>query len=310
MSDAVPRRFPLIAMGFAVIAMLFAIAAVIVVLRRGDDAPAQPVKPAVAPISDRKVLALDVVKLQRVVEGVVEGGTSVGVRVKDIELRKSLGLEDGDIITAISGRHVTSDSDVHEVVFNSSMMNATTLYAEIKRKDQTTLMRWLLDGDLRQARRDPTGYGSYGGVVGGLGGVGSGGFGGGGLGGLGTYTPPDPDPLLDTIERIDDTHVKIPRATVDALLANPMNTAKGARVVPSIQNGKPNGFKLYAIRPSSVFARLGFTNGDTMQSINGFELTSADKALEVYTKIRDSNELNIEIMRRGKQLLLNIQITK
>jgi general secretion pathway protein C len=49
-----------------------------------------------------------------------------------------------------------------------------------------------------------------------------------------------------------------------------MAVAKGARVVPAVKNGKPDGFKLYAIRPSSVYSKLGLTNGDTIQSINGF----------------------------------------
>ncbi len=70
-----------------------------------------------------------------------------------------------------------------------------------------------------------------------------------------------------------------------------MAVAKGARVVPAVKNGKPDGFKLYAIRPSSVYAKLGLQNGDTLQSINGFDLTSADKALEVYTKLREATSL-------------------
>ena len=49
-----------------------------------------------------------------------------------------------------------------------------------------------------------------------------------------------------------------------------------------------HGFKLYAIRPSSVYAKIGLTNGDTLSAINGLELTTADKALEVYTKLREA----------------------
>jgi general secretion pathway protein C len=87
-----------------------------------------------------------------------------------------------------------------------------------------------------------------------------------------------------------------------------MAVAKGARVVPSMKNGKPDGFKLYAIRPSSAFARLGLANGDTLQSINGFELTSADKALEVYTKLREATSLEVEVTRRGKPVTLKYSI--
>ena len=102
------------------------------------------------------------------------------------------------------------------------------------------------------------------------------------------------------IKKIDDNNYEIDKSLVDKVLANPMAVAKGARVVPAVKNGKPDGFKLYAIRPSSVYAKLGLTNGDTLQSINGFELTSADKALEVYTKLREATSLEVEITRRGK----------
>jgi general secretion pathway protein C len=110
------------------------------------------------------------------------------------------------------------------------------------------------------------------------------------------------------IKKIDDTTYEIDKSLVEKVLLNPMAVAKGARVVPSMKNGKPDGFKLYAIRPSSAFAKLGLTNGDTLQSINGFELTSADKALEVYTKLREATSLEVEVTRRGKPVTLKYSI--
>jgi len=117
------------------------------------------------------------------------------------------------------------------------------------------------------------------------------------------------DKALDAgIKKLDDTHVQITRSIVDSVLANPMAVAKGARVVPAIKDGKPSGFKLYAIRPRSVWARIGLANGDTLVAINGFDLTSADRALEVYTKLREAKSLAVDIERRGKPLTLNIVI--
>ncbi|MDB4959271.1 MAG: ral secretion pathway protein [Myxococcales bacterium] len=110
------------------------------------------------------------------------------------------------------------------------------------------------------------------------------------------------------IKKIDDNNYEIDKSLVDKVLANPMGVAKGARVVPAVKDGKPDGFKLYAIRPSSVYAKLGLTNGDTLQSINGFELNSADKALEAYTKLREATSLEVEITRRGKQMTLKYSI--
>jgi general secretion pathway protein C len=110
------------------------------------------------------------------------------------------------------------------------------------------------------------------------------------------------------IKKIDDNNYEIDKSLVEKVLLNPMAVAKGARVVPSMKNGKPDGFKLYAIRPSSAFARLGLANGDTLQAINGFELTSADKALEVYTKLREATSLEVEVTRRGKPVTLKYSI--
>jgi type II secretory pathway component PulC len=110
------------------------------------------------------------------------------------------------------------------------------------------------------------------------------------------------------VRKRSDGHYEIKRSVVDKILANPMAAARGARIVPSIKNGTANGFKLYAIRPSSVYARVGFMNGDTVHAINGMEIASADRALEVYSKLRNAKSLKLEITRRGKPVKLRIDI--
>lgn len=110
------------------------------------------------------------------------------------------------------------------------------------------------------------------------------------------------------VKKIDDNNYEIEKSLVDKILQNPMVVAKAARVVPSMKNGKPDGFKLYAIRPTSVYAKIGLQNGDTLNAINGFSLDSADKALEVYTKLREANQLEAEITRRGKTMTIKYSI--
>ena len=98
--------------------------------------------------------------------------------------------------------------------------------------------------------------------------------------GTGGATPPEATSTLNLTVFIleDGFNVGASGATLDG------NTEgrSGEPLIPLVmKNGKPDGLKLYAIRPSSVFARLNFANGDTVHAINGHELTSADKALEV-----------------------------
>jgi hypothetical protein len=107
----------------------------------------------------------------------------------------------------------------------------------------------------------------------------------------------------------DGKTIKVKREVIDKVLANPTSVARGARVVPSVKNGKPNGFKLYAIRPSSLYARLGFENGDTLHSVAGMPLDSAENALNVYTRVRHlkKKSLEVEISRRGKPMTLTFK---
>lgn len=110
--------------------------------------------------------------------------------------------------------------------------------------------------------------------------------------------------------KIDDTHYEVTAALVDAILGNPMAVSKGARVVPNVKGGNPYGFKLYAIRPSSLFAKLGLQNGDLLVKVNGLDMSSPDKALDAYTKIRGSDKLVLDLERRGQPLTLTITIKK
>jgi general secretion pathway protein C len=110
------------------------------------------------------------------------------------------------------------------------------------------------------------------------------------------------------VKKIDDTTFEIDRDLVDKLLNDPALIAKSARIVPSIKDGKANGFKVYAIRPNSVYAKIGLQNGDTLHAVNGFEISSPDKAFEVYGKVKSANSLSVSVTRRGQPATLNYTI--
>lgn len=114
---------------------------------------------------------------------------------------------------------------------------------------------------------------------------------------------------LDTkVRKVDESHYEIERSMVERVLNDPALIARQARIVPSIKDGKANGFKLYAIRPNSVYSKIGLQNGDTLHAVNGMEITSPDKALEVYTKVRSQSNLSIQISRRGQAMTLEYAI--
>ena len=104
------------------------------------------------------------------------------------------------------------------------------------------------------------------------------------------------------IKALDENNYEVPRTEVDKALANLNDLAMQARIVPAFKDGQAEGFKLFSIRPDSLYSKIGIVNGDVIKRINGFEMNSPEKALEVYTKLKDANRIDIEVDRNGQSL--------
>ncbi len=110
------------------------------------------------------------------------------------------------------------------------------------------------------------------------------------------------------IKKLGQDKWAIDRDEIDKTLSNLNSIAMQARIVPSFKNGEANGFKLFAIRPNSLYSKLGIQNGDIIHKINGFAINSPDKALEIYQKLKNARSIDIELTRRGKSKKLNYSI--
>lgn len=110
------------------------------------------------------------------------------------------------------------------------------------------------------------------------------------------------------IKKVGQDKWAIDREEIDKTLSNLNSIAMQARIVPSFKNGEANGFKLFAIRPNSLYSKLGIQNGDIIHKINGFAINSPDKALEIYQKLKNAHSVDIELTRRGKSKKLNYRI--
>jgi general secretion pathway protein C len=112
------------------------------------------------------------------------------------------------------------------------------------------------------------------------------------------------------VRRIDADSFEIDGALIAKVLAHPVAASRGARIVPSIKLGRPNGFKLYRVRRDSIYAKIGLKNGDTIHAVNGLELRSVEKALEVYARVRNANWLSLTITRRGKLMSFDYTVRR
>ncbi|MBN1960890.1 MAG: hypothetical protein JW841_08080 [Deltaproteobacteria bacterium] len=116
------------------------------------------------------------------------------------------------------------------------------------------------------------------------------------------------NPEITGVIKRSDTEYTIERNEVDKAMNNLSQVATQARIVPNFKNGKANGFKLFSIKPGSIYEKIGLINGDVIQKINGYEMSSPDKALEIYQKLKEASSVSIELQRRGRDMTMNYSI--
>ena len=120
--------------------------------------------------------------------------------------------------------------------------------------------------------------------------------------------PPIDQAISKGIVRVGANEFNVDRGVVDKILENQAELMKTARIVPEQENGKVVGIRLFGVRPDTLLGVLGMENGDRLETINGFDMTSPEKALEAYARLRTADHLTIKVNRRGSATNLDYNI--
>ncbi len=114
--------------------------------------------------------------------------------------------------------------------------------------------------------------------------------------------PPPAISMGGNIKQNGENDYEVPRTEVDKALNNLNDIAMQARIVPAFKDGVAQGFKLFSIRPDSLYTKIGVQNGDVIKRINGYDMNSPEKALEIYSKLKESARIDIELDRNGSSV--------
>ncbi|HEY2386638.1 MAG TPA: type II secretion system protein GspC [Candidatus Binatia bacterium] len=118
-------------------------------------------------------------------------------------------------------------------------------------------------------------------------------------------------PAAATAERIrktaDDKFV-IDRRELEKTVANINEVFTQARAVPYFEDGKTVGFRIFAIKPGSVFEKIGLQNGDIINRVNGVELTDPTKAISLFTELQNEGHIAVDLKRNQAAKNLSYEI--
>ncbi|CAH2031542.1 type II secretion system protein GspC [Trichlorobacter ammonificans] len=100
----------------------------------------------------------------------------------------------------------------------------------------------------------------------------------------------------------------IEQRALNAALDNIGQAMTDARLLPSVKDGKVEGFRLSEVKPQGVFAAIGLRNGDVLQKINDFPVDSPEKAIQSFMTLKGQTRIKLDLIRDGAPTSLSYEI--
>ena len=99
-----------------------------------------------------------------------------------------------------------------------------------------------------------------------------------------------------------DYEFHLSRSEVDILLKNISQVIMDAATEPAVNaRGEITGFKLTYIKPGGIFERLGLSEGDVIQEVNGRKLKGPSDAVDLFYQLQGSSLIKVQVGRAGQK---------
>jgi general secretion pathway protein C len=110
------------------------------------------------------------------------------------------------------------------------------------------------------------------------------------------------------VKKTGQYEFQIDKGMLEENLADLGKIGLQARIVPNYEDGKYHGFRLVGIRPDSLYRAIGLESGDLIKRVNGRDLDSPNKAIELFEQLRSSANISLDVDRRGQKVQMQYQI--
>jgi general secretion pathway protein C len=100
----------------------------------------------------------------------------------------------------------------------------------------------------------------------------------------------------------------VDQRALSSALDNAGQAMTDARLLPSVKEGKVEGFRVSEVKPGGIFAMVGIGNGDTILRINDFSIDSPGKAMQSLMSLKGQSRIKVDLVREGKPTTLTYDI--
>jgi len=100
----------------------------------------------------------------------------------------------------------------------------------------------------------------------------------------------------------------IDQRALNASLDNIGQAMTDARLLPSIKDGKVEGFRASEVKPQGIFGTIGIKNGDILLRMNDFQIDSPEKAIQSFATLKGQSRIKLDLIRDGQPTTFNYDI--
>lgn len=100
----------------------------------------------------------------------------------------------------------------------------------------------------------------------------------------------------------------IDQRALNAALDNIGQAMTDARLLPSMKDGKVEGFRVSEVKPQGVFGTIGIKNGDVLLRMNDFPIDSPEKAIQSFASLKGQSRIRLDLIRDGQPTTFNYDI--
>jgi len=100
----------------------------------------------------------------------------------------------------------------------------------------------------------------------------------------------------------------IDQRALNASLDNIGQAMTDARLLPSMKDGKVEGFRVSEVKPQGIFGTIGIKNGDVLLRMNDFPIDSPEKAIQSFATLKGQSRIKLDMIRDGQPTTFNYDI--
>jgi general secretion pathway protein C len=111
-----------------------------------------------------------------------------------------------------------------------------------------------------------------------------------------------------SVRQVSRNKWMLDKREVEAAVDNLPQLLTKARIIPNFSDGKPDGFRIFAITEDSIYTKIGLQNGDILHRVNGIEVKDPSNFLKVFEQLKDETSITVDLVRNNQKETFGYEI--